>query len=98
MAQIVDVTVEEQVKDAMFGVVKAWGTIHVVIPCAGVNWPVLTIPRKGLLDFKRYKKVLDINLMGGIYVAKYASIIMAKNKSEENGVIVFVSSIAGTEG
>ena len=101
MAQVVDVTSDSQIKQAIYSVFENWGSIHVVIPCAGVNWPVLTIPRKGFLDVNKYKKVIDINLMGGTYVAKYGSVIMAKNKPDENGergVIVFISSIAGSEG
>jgi NAD(P)-dependent dehydrogenase (short-subunit alcohol dehydrogenase family) len=45
---------------------------------------------------------MDINLMGCVYLAKYASIEMAKNKptadTNERGVIIFVSSIAAEEG
>ena len=84
----------------MYSVANTWGTIHVAIPCAGVNWPILTIPREGTLNISKYKKVIDINLMGSIYVAKYASIIMSKNKPDEGerGIIVLISSIAASEG
>ena len=44
---------------------------------------------------------MDVNVNGGIYMAKYASIIMSKNKpvndSGEKGVLLFVSSTAAEE-
>ena len=48
------------------------------------------------------KKIIDINVYGSIYVAKYASVLMAKNEAVnergEKGVIVLVSSVAAEEG
>ena len=97
-----DVTNENDVKNAMEGTAKEWGTVHVAMACAGVAWPMLTYSSKSALDTDTFKKVIDINLNGSIYVAKYASILMAKNKPVnemgEKGVILFVSSVAAEEG
>jgi 3-hydroxyacyl-CoA dehydrogenase/3-hydroxy-2-methylbutyryl-CoA dehydrogenase len=97
-----DVTKEEDVKNAIDKTVELWGTIHVAIACAGVVWPVLTISSKGSMDSDKFKKVIDINLYGSIYMAKYASILMSKNKpindKGEKGVLIFVSSVAAEEG
>ena len=45
--------------------------------------------------------MLDINLLGSVYVAKYAALAMSKNKAlndkGEKGVILFVSSVAAEE-
>ena len=45
---------------------------------------------------EKFDKVLQVNLMGGVYVAKYASIVMSKNAplndKGEKGLILFVSS------
>lgn len=45
---------------------------------------------------------MNINVYGSIYVAKYASLYMAKNQPVnefgEKGVIIFVSSVAAEEG
>ena len=48
---------------------------------------------------------MQVNLMGSVYVAKYASVVMAKNKAlndkGEKGLILFVSSnmaVQGTKG
>jgi NAD(P)-dependent dehydrogenase (short-subunit alcohol dehydrogenase family) len=46
--------------------------------------------------------VIDINIYGTIYVAKYASFIMAKNQQineqGDRGVIIMISSVAADEG
>ena len=97
-----DVTKEEDVKNAIDGTVKHFGAIHVALACAGVAWPMLTMSSKAMLDTKKFKQVVDINLYGSVYVAKYASVAMSKNKPfndrGEKGVILFVSSVAAEEG
>ena len=43
---------------------------------------------------------MAINVLGSIYVAKYAAVAMAKNKPTEQGergAILFVSSVAAQE-
>ena len=63
---------------------------------------VPTMTSKSVLDTKVLKRLFDINFWGSIFVAKYASIVMAKNKpvndKGEKGVIIFVSSVAAEEG
>lgn len=99
---VCNVTSEEDVKKAMYGTAEAYGTIHVALACAGVAWPLLTYSPKKELDIGTFRKVIDINLYGSIYVAKYAAVIMAKNKEVnergEKGLILFVSSVAAEEG
>lgn len=97
-----DVSKEEDVKKAVDGTVAVWGTIHVALACAGVSWPMLTLTSKETLDVKKFQQLMAINLYGSIFVAKYCSIHMAKNKPfnerGEKGVILFVSSVAAEEG
>ena len=59
---------------------------------------MITLTKKNSLDVNKFKKIMDINLMGSMYVAKYASIVMSKNHGEEKGAIIFVSSVAAEEG
>ena len=97
-----DVSNEEDVKRAMYGTAEVWGTIHAALASAGVSWPMLTHSSKGLMDIAKFKKCMDINFYGSLYVAKYGSAIMSKNKPVndrgEKGVILFVSSVAAEEG
>jgi 3-hydroxyacyl-CoA dehydrogenase/3-hydroxy-2-methylbutyryl-CoA dehydrogenase len=97
-----DVTKEDDVKDAIEKTVASFGALHVALACAGVAWPSMMITSKGSLDLKSFQAVVQINLMGSVYVAKYASLAMSKNKAVnergEKGVIIFVSSVAAEEG
>ena len=96
-----DVTKEEDVKRAIEETVKVFGEIHVALACAGVATITPTLTSKGSLDLDVFRKVVEINLYGSIYVAKYASIAMSKNKPSEigeRGLIMFVSSVAAEEG
>ena len=79
---------------------KHWGKLHAAIACAGVAWPMLTLSSKSAMDTDRFKQVMDINVNGSIYMAKYASVAISKNQpvNGERGVMVFVSSVAGEEG
>ena len=54
------------------------------------------------MNTEMFEAVIKINLFGSVYVAKYASPIMAKNQPVgdhgERGLLLFVSSVAGEEG
>ena len=97
-----DVTNEDDVKNAIEGTVQKWGSLHVSLACAGVAWAMMTLTSKKTLDVAKFKKVMDINVNGSVYVTKYASMAMAKNKPVndrgEKGVLIFVSSVAAEEG
>ena len=80
---------------------KKFGTIHAAICSAAVSVLGATLPRKGLLKTDSFQRAFDINLMGSVFVAKYASIAMSKNNPNEigeRGAIIFVSSIQADEG
>merc|ERR1719389_1195737 len=42
-----DVTSEQAVKEAVESTVKAFGTVHAALACAGVAWPGLMLTSKG---------------------------------------------------
>jgi 3-hydroxyacyl-CoA dehydrogenase/3-hydroxy-2-methylbutyryl-CoA dehydrogenase len=50
-----DVTKEEDVKRAIDETVKAFGTIHAALACAGVATVTPTLTSKGSLDIKLFK-------------------------------------------
>ena len=77
-----------------------FGTIHVALACAGVAFPVLTLSQHGEMNTELFNTVVEINLLGSVYMAKYAAVAMAKNEpvNGERGLILFVSSIAAEEG
>ena len=97
-----DVTKEEDVKNAIEKAVKTFGTIHVALACAGVAWVAPTLTSRGPMNTKVVQAVMQINVMGSMFMAKYAAVAMAKNQpigeAKERGVILFVSSVAASEG
>ena len=52
------------------------------------------------MNTKIFERIMAINVLGSVYVAKYASVAMAAtNKDEsESGLILFTSSVAAEEG
>ena len=95
-----DVSKEDDVKNAVRGTAEKWGAIHVALASAGVAWAGMTLTSKGSLDMKMFRKMVEINLYGSMYTAKYAVEVMAKNKPQglgERGVLLFVSSVAAEE-
>jgi 3-hydroxyacyl-CoA dehydrogenase / 3-hydroxy-2-methylbutyryl-CoA dehydrogenase len=74
-----DVTKEEDVKAAIDKTVQAFGTIHSVLACAGIASVSPTLSSKGSLDMNLFKKTMEINVYGSMYVAKHSAIVMSKN-------------------
>ena len=97
-----DITQENQVKKAMEEAVKRFGTIHVAIACAGITALTPTLTSRGPLNTKAFRSVLTVNLMGSMFVSKYAALYMSKNKAMneqgEKGVIILTSSTQASEG
>mmetsp|Transcript_7464 Transcript_7464/g.12617 ORF Transcript_7464/g.12617 Transcript_7464/m.12617 type:complete len:261 (-) Transcript_7464:58-840(-) len=97
-----DVTKEEQVRDAVYGTKKEYGTIHVLLASAGVvGWtPILT--KNSIMNTKKFVKMFEINVFGSVYAAKYCAEVMKSNKPQnkfgEKGLVLFISSIAGEDG
>lgn len=69
-----DVTIEEDVKNAIEGTVAKFGALHVALASAGVMGRDLWLTSKTSINMKNFRKVIDINLMGCVYMAKYASV------------------------
>ena len=75
-----DVSNEEDVKAGVQKCVDSFGTVHIALASAGVAWPNLTLNRDGdPLDSDMFESVININLLGSVYLAKHAAIQMAKN-------------------
>lgn len=95
-----DITSEEDITAA---VAKAceWGTLRIVVGCAGIGWAARTINREGIphgLDI--FQKVINVNLVGPFNVLRLAAAAMSKNDAVdgEKGVIINTASVAAFEG
>lgn len=98
----VDVSSESSVVEGVKRTMDAFGAIHVCVNCAGITIGSLTVGKKGPHPLDRYKKVIDVNLIGTFNVLRLAAFEMAKNQplteSGERGVIINTSSGASFDG
>ena len=88
-----DVTDETAVEESIKLVVKDFGTIDILINCAGITGKTNT--KSHLTETENLKRVFEINFMGSYYISKYVlPVMLAKNY----GRILHIASIAGKEG
>lgn len=91
LAATVDVTDEEQVAATVDRVVEHFGRLDIVVANAGI---VMSGPIEEF-EAARWRKVIDVNLIGYFLVAKHAARIM---KPQGSGAIVQINSKSGKKG
>jgi NAD(P)-dependent dehydrogenase (short-subunit alcohol dehydrogenase family) len=96
-----DVTDEETVRAAVAAAVEL-APLRTCIHCAGVGWAERTINRAGEPhDLDRFRRIIEINLVGTFNVLRLAAAGMAGNEPDadgERGVIVNTASVAAFDG
>lgn len=98
---LADVTDDKSVQAAIDRTYESFGTIQVVINCAGIVAPAKVFSKKGPMAMDSFNKVVHINLMGTINVIRLAIEKMINNPPDEQGergVIINTSSMAAFEG
>jgi len=87
----VDVTEEEEVKAAVSAVVKKFNHLDIMVSNAGI------LIAEDIAEFpvEKWRKVLDVNLVGYFICAKQAARVMKEQKS---GAIIQINSKSGKKG
>jgi len=88
-----DVLSEQQLVNAKKVVLEKFGTIDILINCAGGNMPgAVVMPDKTFLDLKidDFQKVVDLNLTGTVLPAQIFGEVLVSNK---HGIIINISSM-----
>ncbi len=88
-----DVLNKEQLEDAKKLVLDKFGTIDILVNCAGGNMPgAVIMPDKTFLDLKidDFQKVVDLNLTGTVLPAQIFGEVLVNNKQ---GIIINISSM-----
>jgi NAD(P)-dependent dehydrogenase (short-subunit alcohol dehydrogenase family) len=96
-----DVSDEAAVDAAVGRAREAMGSLNAAINCAGIGNPGRLVGRQGPMAGSFFRKVIEINLVGTVLVAKAAVVAMqpnTPNKDGERGVIVMTASVAAFDG
>ncbi|MFD2046416.1 SDR family NAD(P)-dependent oxidoreductase [Ornithinibacillus salinisoli] len=96
-----DVTNAMQVEEMARKVYERFGSINVLINCAGIATPGKVLSHKGTMDLAAFERVIQVNLIGTFNVLRVVSSFMKENTTngqEERGVIINTSSVAAYEG
>jgi NAD(P)-dependent dehydrogenase (short-subunit alcohol dehydrogenase family) len=96
-----DVTDESVVNGAIDRARERMGSINAAINCAGVGTPARLVGRQGVMAGAFFRKMIEINLVGTVLIAKAAAVVMQQNPPNdagERGVIVMTASVAAFDG
>lgn len=97
-----DVTQAATVESAIQRGVEQFGSVSIVVNCAGVAPAQRIVGREGAMPLEDFRRVIDINLIGTFNVMRVCAAQMMQqkpmNSDEERGVIINTASIAAFEG
>jgi NAD(P)-dependent dehydrogenase (short-subunit alcohol dehydrogenase family) len=96
-----DVTVGDQLGEAVDGAVAAFGELRVAVLCAGVGWAERVVGREGPAALEPFEMVVRINLVGTYNALRLAAGAMAVNQPDgdgQRGVVVMTASVAAFDG
>src|ERR1700690_2450692 len=96
-----DVSDEAAVDGAVKRAQEGMGSITAAINCAGIATPGRLVGRQGPLAGSCFRRMIEINLLGTVLVAKAAAVAMQTNQPNaqgERGVIVMTASVAAFDG
>lgn len=103
ISAVVNVTDEASVSEGIKVAIDTFGSIDIVVNCAGIGPPAKVINREGEpLPLEKFKNIVDINLFGTFNVLRLAAAEMVKNTPYDadgaRGVIINVASVAAFDG
>lgn len=96
-----DVTSEEEIIQAIAEGIKQFGSLNTVVNCAGIGVGEKVVSKDKVHDLGRFKKVIEVNLIGTFNVIRLAAEQMVRNdpnEEGERGVIINTASVAAFEG
>jgi len=96
-----DVSREDEVQAAIDTAVDAFGTIHIVVNCAGIGGPKRTLGRDGPMPLEHFSRIITVNLIGSFNVIRLAAAVVTENEPNSNGergVVINTASVAAYDG
>ena len=98
---VCNVTDEDSVKAAVAVAVANFGGLNGLVNCAGIGTGEKTVGKDGPHSLARFKRVIEVNLIGTFNVIRLAAAQMSSQEAKasgERGVIVNTASIAAFDG
>jgi NAD(P)-dependent dehydrogenase (short-subunit alcohol dehydrogenase family) len=99
--QVVNVTDESAVNAVVAKARSDMGGLNFAVNCAGIGAPRRTVNKDGPIPGDAFRRVIEVNLIGTLLVAKTAAGLMqanTPNEEGERGVIVMTASVAAFDG
>ena len=96
-----DVSDEAAVDGAVKQAQEFMSGINAAINCAGIATPGRLVGRQGPMSGSSFRRMMEINLLGTVLVAKSTAVAMqlnSPNAQGERGVIVMTASVAAYDG
>ncbi len=96
-----DVTSEAEVKSAVETAAKRFGSVNVLVNCAGIGTANRTVTKDGPFPLELFELTIKVNLIGTFNAIRLAAFQMSKNERNqegERGVIVNTASVAAFDG
>jgi NAD(P)-dependent dehydrogenase (short-subunit alcohol dehydrogenase family) len=96
-----DVSKEDEVQAAINSAVDAFGTIHIVVNCAGIGGAKRVLGKEGPMPLEHFSRIITVNLIGSFNVIRLAGAVIAQNElnsSGERGVVINTASVAAYDG
>ncbi|XP_045510187.1 3-hydroxyacyl-CoA dehydrogenase type-2-like [Colias croceus] len=99
----VDVTSEDDVKNALQATVDKFGRLDVAVNCAGIATAsrIYNFKKNEPFDLKSFQKTIEVNLIGTFNVIRFVAGLIGKNAPNadgQRGVIINTASIAAYDG
>jgi NAD(P)-dependent dehydrogenase (short-subunit alcohol dehydrogenase family) len=96
-----NVTDESSVQAAVQTVVEKFGSLNVLINCAGIGIAERVLGKTGPSSLESFTRVINVNLIGTFNSIRLAAAAMANNQPNEGGergVIINTASVAAFDG
>ncbi|PAV91729.1 hypothetical protein WR25_23175 [Diploscapter pachys] len=98
-----DVTKTDQVAASFETLKKNFGNVDAIVNCAGIAYAfkLYSFSKKGLPEFSKIQRTLDVNVMGAFNVIAYGMHTMAEKPKDEfgqRGVVINTASVAAFDG
>lgn len=96
-----DISSESDIDNAVAKMKEAFGTVHIVVSCAGIGGSVKIVGRDGIMPVDLFATRVKVNLTGTFMIIRATAPLMMENQPNEEGergVIINTASIAAQDG